>query len=142
MNALTKFAANVISALLAIASAAAVSIYGGNAMGLFRGTQTVNDPGFQMTTYSIIDEGMIAMMASLGGAILASSIAANGAGIGKAAILGILSGALVAAGAISVSKAGFSEGPPIIIGTIVVAVIVGVLLRITLNKSVKQAVRS
>src|SRR5262249_18340875 len=102
-----------------------------------RGTETISDPGFQLTTFSIIDEGMIVMMVSLGGATLASKIASSGAGIGKAAVLGILSGSFVAIGALSISKAGFSEGRPIAIGTLVVALLVGVVLKMTLNRSAK-----
>src|SRR5881394_1299930 len=111
MNALKKLAATLVSELLAIGSAAAISLLGGRAVGLFHGTQTMSEPGFQYITVSIIDEGTIAFFASIACAIVAAGIAASGAGIGRSAILGILSGAIVAAGAIGISKAGFSEGP-------------------------------
>src|SRR5689334_13584465 len=90
--------ARATAELLAIATAATTSLLGSKAIGLFRGNQAVGIPGeFEMHTYSIIDEGAIVFGAALGVAFIASTIAAKKASIGRAAIIGIISGFLSAA---------------------------------------------
>jgi len=92
-----------------------------------------------MRTYSIIDEGAIVFGAALGVAFIASTIAAKKASVGRAAILGILSGLLSAAVLLTVAKFGIYQGPPVFAAAIFAALVIGFGLQLVLNRQTKPA---
>jgi len=139
-NDIKPIIARAVAELLAIAIAATTSFAGSKALGLFRGNQTVGIPGeFEMHTYSIFDEGAIVFGAALGVAFISSTIAAKKAPIGRAALLGVLSGFLSAAVLLAVSKFGISEGPPVFAAAIIAALVIGFGLQLLLNRQPAKA---
>ena len=130
-----RLASQLIAALMSIAAAGGTVLVGGRALNLFRGTEIVETGpgGPQFWTFNIIDEGTIAFIVSLTMATWAAEIAAKNAPVGRAALLGLFSGALVAAVVISASKLGASEGIPIAIVGVIAALVVGYILRAGLN---------
>lgn len=136
---LNKIVSKLIAELISFATAAGTTLVGGRFLGLFRSTETYGIPGiYEWKVYWLIDEGMIAFIVSVGGAMWAANIAAKNTNVGHSAILGLLSGLLVAVIILTASKIGLSEGWPIAIVGVVTSLAVGHGLKAVLNPCVRE----
>jgi hypothetical protein len=129
-----RLACQLLSSLATIATAAVTALGMSRALGLFRSIQTSGVPGaYEVTTIPIMDEGMIVVIVSVLISPYCLKLAAKGAGIGRATVLGMLSGVLMAGIIAVVSRCGLSEGTPLGIAAVVAANVVGYSLRFGLN---------
>ncbi len=141
-NAFAKVVARLLAGISALAAAGGTALVLAQTLGLFRPNETYTMPGgFEYRRTTIIDEGMIALFASLAAAPLAASLAAKDANMGRSTVLGLLAGFIVAAIISVVSKVGASQGTPLVIAAIVAAVVVGYGLRMALNRVPAQVPR-
>ncbi len=142
-NVFTRAISRLLAGLCSLAAGGGTIAVLGKAFRLFRPNETYTMPGgFQYSSTVIIDEGMIALFASLPAAVLCASLAAKDAGIGRSALLGVLSGSIVAAIVAAASKCGINQGAPLIVAAIAAALVVGFGLRLGLNRAPVQVPRA
>jgi hypothetical protein len=133
-NDLKPIMARTSAQIIAVMIAGAISFFGSRALGLFQGFQGTEIPG-----EFIVDGGMIVFGAALGVALIASTIAAKKASIGRASVLGVLSGFLSGAILLVVAKFGIYQGPPVFAAAIIAALVIGFGLQLLLNRQTKTA---
>jgi hypothetical protein len=134
-NVFVRAISRLVAGLCALATAGGTAGLLAKALGLFRPNETYTMPGgFEFSRSTVIDEGMIALFVSMAAGPLSASLAARDAGLGRSALLGLLSGTIVAAIIATASKCGISQGTPLVVAAFAAAIIVGIVLKLGLNR--------
>ncbi|HZS44988.1 MAG TPA: hypothetical protein VFC63_07795 [Blastocatellia bacterium] len=129
-----KTLARMTAEMVSIIAAAPICMFGTGLIAALRHNQMELPPMIEPQPEPMLGSTTLVFGAALGVAVIASTIAAKNASIGRSAVLGLISGLLAAACMVTISKHGITSPTSTFAVAILATLVIGFGLQLTLNR--------